>query len=391
MNRTAAIVLVFFAAIALSRDAVPIRAQAPANQSAAAPGGRAPSRVVISGPQIEMPYTVVRGWHQSPSTPGYMRGGNSGIVIDGSRILIAQRGEAALPTPLPPGFAGFSGSIGVNVLSGPRAWRNCLYVLDAGGRVTERWPQWDTLCDSGAGPGLHRIRMSPYDPARRLWVVNETLHQIYVLSNDGKTLLHTLGERGVAGSDATHFGRPQDVGFLPDGRILVADGLDNGRVMVLDRSLRYIGEFGSRGEGPGQFNGIHTVAVGPGGRVFAFDRSGGRIHVFRTTTDPARFELTDTWTGFQLPLDVIVGEDALWMTDLSPLRFTKIDFNGRHLFTWMVSNQLPDGHLEVHSFEVDAGGNLYACDNQWGRTQKYAPKAGVPKEQLVGARWIGTH
>jgi DNA-binding beta-propeller fold protein YncE len=336
-----------------------------------------------------MPYTAERGWHKPASTPGYMRGGNSGIAMDGARIFIAQRGEAALPSPVPAAYAGFSGSIGVNVLSGPRVWKNCFYVLDANGRVTEQWSQWDALCDSGAGPGLHRIRISPYDPARRLWIVNETLHQIYVLSNDGKTLLHTLGERGVPGSDATHFGRPQDVSFMPDGRILVADGLDNGRVMILDKDLRNIGEFGSRGSGPGQFNGIHTVAPGPGGRVYAFDRSGGRIHVYRTTSDPARFELIDTWTGFQLPLDVIVGEDALWMTDLGPLRFTKIDFSGRHLFTWIVSNQLPDGHLEVHAFEVDASGNLYTCDNQWGRTQKFIPKPGVPKEQLVGPRWVG--
>ncbi len=65
-------------------------------------------------------------------------------------------------------------------------------------------------------------------------MINETFHTIYVFSNDGKKLLKTLGEKNVPGSDATHFAKPQDVAFLPDGRILIADGLDNHRVMILD-------------------------------------------------------------------------------------------------------------------------------------------------------------
>ena len=40
------------------------------------------------------------------------------------------------------------------------------------------------------------------------------------------------------------------------------------------------------------------------------------------------------------------------MTDLNPLRFTKLDFHGNHLYTWMVPKELPDGYLEVHTFTV---------------------------------------
>ena len=116
-----------------------------------------------------------------------------------------------------------------------------------------------------------------------MWVINETFHQIYVFSNDGKRLLKTLGEKNVPGADATHFAKPQDVAFLPDGRILIADGLDNHRVMIFDRDINYLGEFGGSGKGPGQFSGVHAVAVGPEGRIFALDRSGGRINVFKTT------------------------------------------------------------------------------------------------------------
>jgi hypothetical protein len=349
------------------------------------------AQAVISGPVGPSPYDVVRGWHKPFSQPGFTFGGNSGVFAESpNRIFIAQRGEARLPDPVPPGFAGFAGSIKINVLTDTarRVWQNCLYTLDADGRVKERWTQWDHLCAGSDGPGPHRIRISPYDKERRVWVINETFNQIYVFSNDGKTLLKTLGEKNVPGSDGTHFAKPQDVAFLPDGRILVADGLDNHRVMILDRDAKYIGEFGGMGKGPGQFNGVHAVAIGPGGRIFALDRSGARINVFRTTPDPAKVEFVESWPGLGLPLDLIVNEDSLWITDLRPLRFVKYDFSGKQLYVWMVPPDLPDGYLEVHTISVDSAGNLYGGDNQYGRTQKFVPKAGADKALLIGPPWV---
>jgi NHL repeat len=361
----------------------------PVAQNAATPSA------VISGPVGPSPYDIVRDWAKPFAAPGFAFGGNSGVFVDTpDRIVVAQRGETKLPTPVPPAFAGFAGSIGINVLIGPNAaamrmGQNCFYSFDANGRVKERWTQWDRLCQGLDGPGFHRVRISPYDRDRRIWIVNETSHEIYIFSNDGTKLLRTLGEHKVAGKDGTHFGKPQDLAFLPDGRVLVADGLDNHRVMILDRDLRYIGEFGGFGTGPGQFNGVHAVAVGPDRRIFALDRSGGRINVFRTTADPATVEFVESWTGFRLPLDLIVNDDSLWVADLSPLRFTKLDFKGNHLYTWMVPAELPDGYLEVHAFTVDALGNMYGGDNQYGRTQKFVPKPGADPKLIIRAPWSG--
>jgi len=346
---------------------------------------------VPEGPVGPSPYNVVRGWQKPFAEPGFAFGGNSGVFAESpDRIFIAQRGEFRLPTPLPPEFSGFAGSIKMNVLSlvDRRVWRNCLYTLDRDGKVKELWKQWDHLCEGSSGPGPHRLRISPYDPARRVWVVNETFNTIYVFSNDGTRLLKTLGEKNVPGRDATHFAKPQDVAFLPDGRVLIADGLDNHRVMILDRDLNYLGEFGGEGKGPGQFSGVHAVAVGPEGRIFALDRSGGRINVFRTTPDPKKVEFIEAFPGFSLPLDIVVNDDSIWMTDLKPLRFVKLDFKGNRLYTWLVPPDLPDGYLEVHTFSVDSAGNLYGGDNQYGRTQKFVPKPGADPAQLIRAPWV---
>ena len=95
----------------------------------------------------------------------------------------------------------------------------------------------------------------------------------------------------------------------------------------------------------------------------------------------------DAFPGFSLPLDIIVNDDSLWITDLKPLRFVKLDFKGNRLYTWLVPSDLPDGYLEVHAFSVDSAGNLYGGDNQYGRTQKFVPKAGADPKQLIRAPW----
>src|SRR5688500_7871165 len=85
------------------------------------------------GPVGPSPYDVVRGWHHAFAQPGFAFVGNSGVFAESpDRIFIAQRGEFRLPDPVPPNYAGFAGSIGMNVLTlaDRRVWQTCLYTLD---------------------------------------------------------------------------------------------------------------------------------------------------------------------------------------------------------------------------------------------------------------------
>ena len=341
----------------------------------------------------ESPYSVVSGWLKPFQADGFAFGGNSAIWAETSdRIIINQRGETHLPYPIPDDYPGFAGALGINVLTEPnrRIWQNCLFEVDGDGNLITVWEHLDYLCEGADGPGPERIRVNPYDPERKLWVVNQTHHEIHVLSNDGSQLIATYGERGVPGNDATHYGSPQDVTFMPDGRILVADGLLNHRVIIYDSDMNYLGEFGSQGDGPGQFNTIHSLAVGPEGRVFVTDRSGTNgVNLFRATDDPGVFVFERSiGAPLRLPLDIIVNEDDFWITDLSPLRFINFDFEGNLKYTWLVPRDLPDGFIEVHTFSVDDDGNLYGGDNQYGRTQKLIPKPNADPELLIEPPWV---
>lgn len=342
------------------------------------------------GPTGPSPYDVVEGWAKPFAGEGFAFGGNSGVhAASPDRIFVLQRGETRLPDPVPPEFSGFAGSVGINALreGERRTWQNCIYVLDGDGHVLEVWDQWDHLFEGTDGPGPHRIRISPYDPERRVWVVHETGQQIFVFSNDGSELLETLGEKNVAGDDETHFGLPQDVAFLPDGRVLVADGYDSGRVVIFDGDGNYLSELGERGEGPGQFNVVHGLAVAPDGLLLVADRDNRRIQVFRESDD-GTFDYVDEWTGFELTLDIIVSGENVWVSHAAPPKVTQLDLDGNWRYTWALPTEGPTRFLEMHSFDVDADGNLYASDNQNGRTQKLVPKADANPALLIGPRYV---
>ena len=85
--------------------------------------------------------------------------------------------------------------------------------------------------------------------------------QVFKFSNDGKKLLMTLGEPGVAGNDDKHFGRPTDIAWLPDGTFYVTDGYTNTRVVKFDRNGKYLMTWGTPGTGPSQFDTVHSIAI----------------------------------------------------------------------------------------------------------------------------------
>ena len=357
----------------------------------------APASLQDFGPVGPSQYEAVEGWLKPFAAEGFAFGGNSGVFPESpDRILILQRGETRLPDPVPDGFEGFVGSIGINALRGEgRTWQNVIFVVDGDGNLIEKWDQWDHLFEGTDGPGPHRIRISPYDPDRRVWVVHETGHAIFVFSNDGSELLMTLGEPGVSGDDETHFNQPQDVAFTPDGRILVADGFGNARVMILDAEGNYLTEFGEAGDGRGEFNVVHSLAVGPDGRIFVADRNNRRIQVFNETTRAAAWYHPNiapiaVWPGFALPLDVIVSGYEVWVTDLaeSGPRVVKLDLNGNPQYTFELDTEGPGRFREMHSFAVDSDGNLFGSDNQHGRTVKLVPKADADPRYLLGQPYV---
>src|SRR5688572_27610368 len=53
-------------------------------------------------------------------------------------------------------------------------WEHCLVVVDAQGNIIEEWTQWDKIFKRP-----HSVYISPFDPEKHVWVVDDHQHAIY--------------------------------------------------------------------------------------------------------------------------------------------------------------------------------------------------------------------
>jgi len=201
------------------------------------------------------PYEVVDNWPQPlPDGPDGVKHegwtwGSTGAVFAETpdRIWIAMRGELPLPpgakpwTPyslLNPSRGNATGNDdGLSATCEPtekrgweRRYHHVLFVVDGNGKQVQYWPQHDKLFEMRCGRGPHKIKMSPYDPEKHVWVIDDQLHVIYKFTYDGKIVM-TLGTKGQRGRDGGKlFDRPTDIDWLPDGTFFISDGYGGTRV-----------------------------------------------------------------------------------------------------------------------------------------------------------------
>lgn len=363
------------------------------------------------------PYEPVENWPLGlPDGPdgvkheGWTWGSNGAVYAETpDRIWIAMRGELPLPpdakpwTPygllVPPRGDATGNPDGVGMTCEPvpkRGWErrmhHVLFVVDRNGTLVQWWPQHDALFEAPCGRGPHKIKMSPYDPEKHVWVFDDQLHVIYKFTYDGK-LVMTLGTKGQRGRDGGRlFDRPTDIAWLPDGTFFVSDGYGGTRVAKFDKDGRFLMDWGRapvdpKNPGPNEWNTVHSIAVSQDRRVFVVDRGHRRIQVFDENGT-----FLDMWTtGVRSsPYAHLISTDGfLWVADGGTNRVLKYDLNGKYLYGWGGPGALSGQFKGPHSITVDPEGNLYLAEVFNGRVQKFRPKKGADPAKLVGPepRW----
>ena len=175
------------------------------------------------------PYEVVPNWPQQiPGTEGFTWGSTGGVFAETpDRVWIVQRGMI----PLPAG-AKFGVPLPGQATGAKQKWMHCIFVVDRNGKMVQSWTQHDQIFAREGARGPHKIKMNPYDKEKHVWIMDDNLHQLFKFTYDGK-LVQTWGEALVRGEDQTHFGRPTDIDWLPDGTFFVSDGYTNTRVKAM--------------------------------------------------------------------------------------------------------------------------------------------------------------
>ena len=127
--------------------------------------------------QVSGPYEAVDGWLQPFAEDGYAFGSPTGIFAESpDRIFVVQRGEIRLPDPVPEGFTGYVGSIGLNALEAGenRVWRNSIFVVDGDGNLIDAWTQWDEMFEGGRRPAQDQDQPLRSGTARSGWSTRPT-------------------------------------------------------------------------------------------------------------------------------------------------------------------------------------------------------------------------
>lgn len=367
------------------------------------------------------PYELVENWPQPlPDGPdgvthdGWTWGSMGAVYAESpDRIWIAMRGELPLPPEARPWtpYGMLNPSRG-NATGNPdgtsatceavpkRGWQrrmhHVIFVVDRAGKMVQWWPQHDSLFEAPCGRGPHKIKMSPYDPEKHVWVFDDQLHVIHKFTHDGR-LVMTLGTKGQRGRDGGRlFDRPTDIAWLPDGTFFVSDGYGGTRVAKFDKTGRFLMDWGGppkhpKNPGPNEFNTVHSIAVSRDRRVFVADRGHRRFQVF---DENGKF--LDMWpTGVHSSpyAHIITTDQFLWMSDGGTNRIVKYDLTGKYLYGWGGPGGLPGQFRGPHQITVDQEGNLYLAEVFNGRVQKFRPKRNADPAKLVGqeVRWTAAN
>ena len=223
--------------------------------------------------------------------------------------------------------------------------------------------------------------ISPFDPEKHVWLVDDGAHQVFKFTHDGAKLVMVIGEKGKPGNDRYHFNRPTDLAFLPNGDFYVSDGYVNTRVVKYDKDGKYLLEWGKPGKGPGEFNLVHGISIDVDRqRVYVSDRSNSRIQVFDLAGN-----FIEAWGDVRSPYYLALSKDHhLVVSDGVTQKILKYDLEGRLMHSWGTFGGFPGGLWGVHQVSVDREGNLYVAEVFNGRLQKFRPKPGASRALLIG-------
>ncbi len=318
-----------------------------------------PRRLPDIAPSVTFPYTGIWRNATRASLPG--SGGTGGLA------------EAGIT-----GWIEGGGRLGIDA-----KWEYCILVFDGEGNVIESWTQWDSMLQRP-----HYVAINPYDPERHVWIIDDHKHVLHKFTNDGTTLVQTIGTYGELGADETHFNRPTFMAWFPDSSFVVADGYNGTRVVKFDAEGNYLTSWGERGTAPNEtrpayWNNVHGIAVDPAtNRVFVNDRGNRRIQVF----DENGGYLYEWNVGARgnIHMFIITEDGYLWAADRTSHKILKYDLDGNFLYSWGTFGDFPGGIAGVHGMSVDEEGNVYLAqvDNKGG-VQKFVPREEANPDYLI--------
>jgi len=266
-------------------------------------------------------------------------------------------------------------------------WRHPIMVFDRAGNFITSW-------GSDVFTKAHGLSMGPDG---HLYCVDAFGHCVRECTTDGEVLrVWGTPDRSPGHYSGKPFNGPTKVAFDPDTHdMYVADGYGNARVHKYSAAGDYLFSWGEPGQGPGQFNLVHSVQTDRAGNVYVASREGHRVQVFdRDGTYQSE------WTagvhrpnGFFISAGgrdrelVYVGEAGTGFPENAGIRgfgecLAIFELDGTCLARLYHDSPLMKG---PHGIGVDAEGNVYLTQVLWGKGPWIDP---MDKQMMIRLRRV---
>ena len=213
----------------------------------------------------------------------------------------------------------------------------------------------------GPTPGKFALpRAAAKDAEGRMFVVDKS-GRIQRFSAKGEI-------EKVWNTPAVEKGRPAGIACDPRGTVLVADTHYH-RILRYTPEGQLLSEFGSEGDGPGQFMYPTGLAVAPDGTLYVSEFGGNdRIQVFSPEGRRLR-----TWGKygegpgeFRRPQGIALAGDLLYVADAAGHRIQVFSTEGKYLREW-------GGVRYPYGLSVDASGSVLVAEYGAHKISKFAP------------------
>ena len=263
-----------------------------------------------------------------------------------------------------------------------------IYVFNRGAKPVMVFNTDGKMIAAGADQEINGKKINPdwqhsgtVDWDGNVYIIERDAHRIVKLNPKMDTFLMQLGTTGVKGNDPTHFDLPSGIAVLKNGNIIVTDGYGNNRVVLFDKTGKFIKQVAKGAGGPtDKGNGIgewvlpHKLAVDAQETLYIIDREGHRVQVFDKDLNYQREIKVDGWNPWDIGISRKGTDGFAFIADHALERVHKLSLkDGKLVATWGKQGWGPGEFDWVHGIVVDSKGAVYAADTYGQRLQKFVP------------------
>jgi DNA-binding beta-propeller fold protein YncE len=255
----------------------------------------------------------------------------------------------------------------------------------------------------------HSVKVDKDD---NIWVADKGSDMVIKFNPEGRVAM-VLGRKQEASDEGTEplrhpkpplppvdgmFRQVTDMAWDAAGNTYISDGYINSRIAKIDKDGNWLKSWGEPGDGPGQFNTPHSIAVDAQGSIYVADRGNRRIQVFdgegrflrQITVDvpvdpdarPAIGNRPSATTGTMAPgapwaICITPGPNqVLFSSDGYPGRIYKLSLDGKVLGVFGESGKQLKQFGWIHEIACPSESQLYVAELLNWRVQKLILEAG---------------